>query len=146
MLGEYEDGYMPLPKSLRRPHGTRIASESGIRLMTPDEQVYWECLYQTVVDCYKIATGRAEHFFCMRWHDNKETERILTTARTWTEGWIDSESFADHAQMFGWNPDKARAGLREILDGEHLEEAEALIKQINKERDARRNREENFNE
>lgn len=128
------------------PRGAKIVIEESVRLMEPEELVVWEILHQTIVDCHKVATGQWRHFKCMWWHKEKEPERILSTAREYIKGWIESDAFSDYLHLFGWNPEKALVGIREVYEGKRVDEVEALLRQIAKQRDARRNREENLDE
>lgn len=125
--------------------GTPIVAEQSIKLLEPDELIVYDIVYSTIVDCYKVATAQWRHFLPMEWHDKKDYFRILTTARRKLEEWIECDQFADYVAILKWNPECAKAGLREVLDGRRNAEVKILLKQIAKERDARRDREENFN-
>lgn len=145
-MGEYEDwSVQGHPVASYYFGGKRIVTEQTTpEYYTPDELLIWETLYQTVVDCFKIATKQYKHFHCMRWHHNSDAENILDTAREQTRGWVESDAFTDYVKLLGWEPEIAIPRLRLLLDGaatkEFLKEMEAFIKQIAKERDSRRER------
>lgn len=126
--------------SPRCVHGGPLISQQCVQLFEPEELIIWEMLYQTVVDCHKVATGKWEHFRPMRWHEHYDAARIMITAKQKLSEWIESETFQDYLHLLGWNPQKALIGLREVLRGNRADEVEDLIRQIAKERDARRNR------
>jgi hypothetical protein len=115
------------------------AVELSVRPMTEEELLVQQLLYHTVVDCFKIAISEWRHFIPMRW--SREKDDILSIARRKTLEWIESDRFAFYAKFAGWNPVQALAGLRELLGGKcDALEIAALIKQIGKERDYRRDR------
>lgn len=130
-----------------QPRGRPIVTEqNSVKLLESEELIAWEILYQTVVDCYKIATSQWRHFKCMRWHLQGDYKSILATARVEVESWIESEAFADYVYTLGWNPEEACQGVRDVLNGKRNSVVRPLIKQIAKERDSRRNREEKQSE
>jgi hypothetical protein len=124
----YEDG-----KPIRQSKGRPIVTEQTCPdRLSPEEGLARHTLYQTVIDCYKIATGQWKHFIGMQWHDRKDSTRILTTARKHIESFIESDAFADYAAILGWEPDDAVVGVRAVLNGERSEEIAKLLKTMGK--------------
>jgi hypothetical protein len=139
--GTIEDGAQHVG-SAKVPHGVRIVPMEAVRLFTTEELFIWEMLYQTIVDCHKIATNKWRHFRCMWWHGaNPENELVLATARAYTSDWIKSERFWCYVKLAGFDPDIAQSQLHGMLTGVYDKtKIECLIKQIGRERDTRRNR------
>jgi len=120
--------------------GSKIVTKQSVRLMDFEELIAWELLYTTVVDCYKIATSQWRHFRIMMWHKQHDHENILSTARKHVKNWIESDQFAFYLTVCGWEPEDALPGIRQVYDGKRNKEVGTLLKQIIKERDARRKR------
>src|SRR3990172_10723793 len=135
-MSELED-WSTVHGSPRHINGGPVISQQRMKLLEPEELIIWETLYQTVVDCHKVATGKWKHFRPMRWHEGDDAVRIMATAKKKLGEWIESDIFQTYLKMLGWNPDKALTGLREVLEGGRVDEIEDLIQQIAKERDAR---------
>lgn len=144
-MGYWEDREIHISSAYVPPHGTQIVQASTIRLLEPEELLAYDIVYQTVVDCYKVATKQWRHFKCMRWHEQNDFERILVTARRKVEEWLESDTLTQWIVVLGWEPEPSIRGMRDVLDGNRNGEVADLLKQISKERDARRNRETNFN-
>ncbi len=107
--------------------------------MDGDELLSYECLYQTIVDCYKVATGQWKYFILMEWHRHHDAESILETARQYVRGWVESDYFSDLLMYFNYkDPAACVAELVGVLEGKRNTEVKELLKQIGKERDARR--------
>lgn len=149
-MGDIEDWSVPgshrtVVGGVYSPTGSRILSiQSGPDLFSSEELFIWEMVYQTIVDCYKIAIGHWQHFLPMRWHRRTEPENTIETAREYTRGWVNSGAFTDYVKLLGWNPDIAVSNLTILIDGlatpALLHEIKKQINQISKERDSRRNR------
>lgn len=144
-MTQYEDWNTPVgARFYDHLRSYQIDSAPSIKLLEDREIIAYELVYQTIVDCYKVATSQWKHFKCMRWHAYDDYERTLATAREHVEKWIESEAFALEVKLIGWEPEVALKRLREVLTGKHNHEIKPLLVEISRQRDARRNREINL--
>lgn len=125
--GDYEDGRMPAGRHPAIPHGSQIIPFETQCPLDPLERMAYQLLFDTILDCYMVGTGKWQHFRREGWHDKNEAERIWHTASARVIDWVNSDRFAFYVQHFGWDRMRARTMLCEVLNGRHDEKIKELL-------------------